>query len=102
MTFITFPEVGFTLYYQLPGAFAKSQQSHENSLIAALIQFFYQAIFTECLDIPIRKTLYMEFGSRPAVPGQIRKPSRGSADGFFFIVGGVVRAHVGVNIDILL
>lgn len=92
----------YSLYYQLPGAFAKSQQSHENSLIAALIQFFYQAVFTECLDIPIRKTLCVEFGSCPPVPGQIGKPFHGSAGGFFCVVGGVVRAHVGVNIDVLL
>ena len=100
MTFITLPEVGFTLYYQLPGAFAKSQQSLGNSLIAALIQLFYQAVFTECLDIPIRKTLCVEFGSRPPVPGQIGKPFRGSAGGLFRVVGGVVRTHIGVNIDV--
>ena len=90
----------YSFYYQHPGAFAKSQQSHENSLIAALIQLFYQTILAECLDIPIGKALCVEFGSRPPVPGQIRKAFHGSAGGFLCVVGGIVRAHISVNIDV--
>ena len=89
-------------YYQHPGSFVKCQLSLENSFVMALIPSPNKAIFAERLDIPIRKTLCVEFGSCPPLPGQIRKTLFCSAGGFFCVVGGVVRAHISVNIDVLL
>ena len=64
------------------GRLRNHQHSHRNAPITAPIYLFYQAIFTECLDIPIRETLCVKFGSCPPVPGQIRETLFCSAGGF--------------------
>ena len=54
----TLPEVGFILSItNFRGRLRNHQHSHRNAPITASIYLFYQAVFTECLDIPIRKTL---------------------------------------------